>query len=704
MFIRTINIAWCVAATACTVVLAESPEPTSVPAQPVLTVNKNVGTGEVVLSWSATTNPYSVARDTDSNPGDFTPIILTSGVAGTSFADPALNDGINYFYLLDDANTPTRVYGRSANAGLPGASITFTGVGFSTVLANNQVFIGGAQAIVTGATDTSLTFTVPSQAVTAEVVLLTPKGANLGGLEYVIGTDFQPTTAIISSLAVDSSGTKFVSTTGPDVSLSDRVFTFEPSTGARTQVALLAEATGLPNDEDGSPTNRVYYGNGTVAPTNAGRIERVRSGGAPALYRNCGVGTTDPCYPWGIGLDPDLTDFGADGRVYVLDGCTWNPGPQTCRTTNQEVLLVPPSGPIQLFASGFTFGTSPRGIVVDRDAGSIFHSDVYISDSTSVYRYGSTTVPGTLEMTYSPGTFPLVSPRQLALTPTNRVRLLVADAGQGRVVMINPDGNASKVINIPFNGPRAIAVEHDAGTNTNTAWVGEPTRVVKVPLHRTVYVSPWVAQGSGITDAEVRELVRYANSSLYDCGFEIQIRDDHINAFNPGALLDVTPYNKAGTMGCGDINFVRSQDEKDLVAAPRRSANQTDVNVYFVRKFTGIHAMDRIAEAITRDCFLGMIDETESGIIFSVERLRKSSTGGDIAKHTIWALGHELGHTLLNRNNWTPSTDEHLARNGASLPAHNIMISPAAVDHALFNDPEQCLNMNADATIFRGDP
>ena len=215
-------------------------------------------------------------------------------------------------------------------------------------------------------------------------------------------------------------------------------------------------------------------------------------------------------------------------------------------------------------------------------------------------------------------------------------------------------------------------------------------------------MSPWVLRDP-TSDAEVRELLRYANASLYDCGFEIQIRDDHINSFNAGALLDVTPFNEAGTMGCGDINFVRSQNEIDLVATPRRSAIQTDVNVYFVRRFTGAHATTRIAEALTRDCF-GLTDETESGIIFSVERLRTSSTGVDIRNRTLWVLGHELGHALLNRNNWTPSKREHFARSGASLPTHNIMTIPAAVDRAIFNDPDQCLNMNADATIFRGDP
>jgi len=277
---------------------------------------------------------------------------------------------VNYFYLVSDGTTPTRIYGRSTNAALAGTSVTLSGVGFATILADNLVFIGAQHAVVTAATDTSLTFTVPTQAVSSEVVVVTPKGANLGGQFYDIGTDLQPTTASISSLAVDSVGTKFFSTTGPLSTLADRVFTFDPSTGVRTEVGLLGEATGLPTDEDTMPTNRVYYGNATVSINNGGTINRTRSGGGQTLYRACGTGGTDPCYVWGIGIDPDVTDFGADGRVYVADGCTYNG--ISCGST-QEVLVVPFAGFIQTFASGFTFGSPPRGIVVDRDSASMFY-------------------------------------------------------------------------------------------------------------------------------------------------------------------------------------------------------------------------------------------------------------------------------------------------------------------------------------------
>jgi len=102
------------------------------------------------------------------------------------------------------------------------------------------------------------------------------------------------------------------------------------------------------------------------------------------------------------------------------------------------------------------------------------------------------------------------------------------------------------------------------------------------------------------------------------------------------------------------------------------------------------------------DCFVGLNDATQSGIIISVERLRKNSTGRDITKHTMWVLGHEIGHALLDRNTW--GMDEHLTQTGGALPTGNIMTLGASATRAQFNEPTQCLNVNADNTIFRGDP
>ena len=682
-------------------VLADTEEPTSVPPIPTLLVSKNVGTGEVVLSWSSTTGPYAAVRDTDSNPNNYTSTIV-AGVGGVTFADPVLTDGVNYFYVIEDENAPTRVYSVSSNAGVAGQSVTVSGIGFAGVLADNTVSIAGIPALVTGATSTTLTYTIPTQWVSGEVIVGTPKGVNIAGQLYVVGTDSLPA---ISSVAVDSIGTKFVATTGTDASLSDRVFTFDPSTGNRTQVGALGESTGLPTDASGSPTNRVYYGNATTGNfNNAGTIERTRSSGGEALYRACGVAVSDPCYVFGLGLDPDLTDFGTDGRVYVADGCTFSGG--ACSSTDQEVLIVPPTGGIQVFADGFNFGASPRGIVVDRTPPSFYH-DVYISDSTSVSRYNSSTVPGTLAQKYEAPTYPLVSPRQLALTPPPRERLLIADSGLGRLVMINPATNALKVLNPPLTSPRAVAIEHDFGTNVSVAWVGEPTRVLKVPVYKTVYLKVWIATGAGISVENVREFLNHANASLAQCGVEAQLRDNRVTYFDAGALLDLAVFDVGITAGCGDSNFHRTQDEIDLLAAPRRSSVSTDLNVYFVKRFRhGAVTATRIGETITEDCFVGMNDASESGVIISTGALQKNTASEPVGGRTIWTLGHEIAHALLDRNTWTGASppDEHKKRSGAALPALNLMRPDASEFQGLLNEADQCLNINDDITIFRADP
>jgi len=80
-----------------------------------------------------------------------------------TFADPVLTDGVNYFYLIEDDNATTKVLAASTNAGIAGQSVTLSGVGFAGVLGDNQVSIAGVPALVTGATGTTLTYTIPAQ-------------------------------------------------------------------------------------------------------------------------------------------------------------------------------------------------------------------------------------------------------------------------------------------------------------------------------------------------------------------------------------------------------------------------------------------------------------------------------------------------------------------------------------------------------------
>ena len=629
---------------------------------------------------------YSITRNMSPDFfGSTTPSVIAFNISGTTYSDPVLTEGMNYFYLLDDGNAPTTVYAASSNAGLAGDSITLTGTNFASTMADNEVFVAGVQAVVTDVTDTSLTFTIPDDTVTGSVIVSTPKGATAGRTQFIVASSGLNR---VSSLAVDAAHVPFVADTGDGIGTWDRIFKFDPATGVRTEVGAMNEATGLPTDA----SNRVYYGNALVSTANFGTIERTSSAGGEATYRQCGnSATSDNCHVFGIGLDPFLTDFGAAGRVYVADGA---PAAQKVR------IVPPPGGFITDFAMGFTFGNSPRGIVVDTNPTSGFFHDVFVADSANVRRFDSA-VPGTLEKTYNSTNSPLLSPRQIAVSPTPRERLLIADDGRDGLVVINPATDASKVIGYPLVDPRAVAVDTDASGRL-LAFVGEATRVLNFPVPRTVYVALWVANGSGIGPQRILNQIDRTNRSLEPCGIEIKIRDDKVNFFDAGTLLDLEAYDITGTTGCGDPLFVRSGEERELLEdASRRSSETTDLNVYFVRSFTLLGAEpEKTAETITADCFAGMTDAIGSGAIVSVKKL--DGMNGQFTTETVRTVAHEITHALMDRNSWT-SGDEHLTRLGMQPPDTNLMKSPGSRRRWLV-DIDQCSNINTDATMFRGDP
>lgn len=68
------------------------------------------------------------------------------------------------------------VTGMSPSSGTVGTTVTINGTNFSGTLANNTVRFNGSQAIVSGATTTSLTVTVPSGAATGTVSVATAGG------------------------------------------------------------------------------------------------------------------------------------------------------------------------------------------------------------------------------------------------------------------------------------------------------------------------------------------------------------------------------------------------------------------------------------------------------------------------------------------------------------------------------------------------
>jgi hypothetical protein len=265
--------------------------------------------------------------------------------------------------------------------------------------------------------------------------------------------------------------------------------------------------------------------------------------------------------------------------------------------------------------------------------------------------------------------------------------------------MINPATDKAKTIDIPLSSPRGIALDQDVNGKT-FAYVSEPTRVLKFPIYKTVFVSPWVAAGSGMASALVRTQIDRANRALEPCGIELKIRNDTVNFFSAGTLLDlqITNWTQAGNV-CGPA-LTRSLDEQALLNNTAwRSAEPTDLNLYFVRSFTGPAGSTTTAETVTADCFSDVTDSTNSGIIFSVQLLTQ------YRKDSIRTVAHEIGHALLDRLSWL-SGDEHKNQAGTAYAAPNIMARIGDRNRRGFEDPNQCLNINQDLVgqVFRGDP
>ena len=82
-----------------------------------------------------------------------------------------MKNNFNFFFLfliIFNAKGVTTITSFSPLTGIPGSSVTITGIDFNTTAANNIVYFGAVKAIVTNATSTSLTVTVPSGATYAQ--------------------------------------------------------------------------------------------------------------------------------------------------------------------------------------------------------------------------------------------------------------------------------------------------------------------------------------------------------------------------------------------------------------------------------------------------------------------------------------------------------------------------------------------------------
>lgn len=87
---------------------------------------------------------------------------LITAVGLGPFTVTATVDGVHNNLSLTVRSTPS-ITGTSSATLVPGATGTLTGVNFGAAIADNTVLVGGVRAVITSASSTSVTFTVPTK-------------------------------------------------------------------------------------------------------------------------------------------------------------------------------------------------------------------------------------------------------------------------------------------------------------------------------------------------------------------------------------------------------------------------------------------------------------------------------------------------------------------------------------------------------------
>ncbi len=124
------------------------------------------------LQWRINGGTYSTLSGT---------VITTNLAMGDNIIDikvTAENGTTINSYTITIRRLPIFVASFSPASGSPGTAITIAGIGFNTTAGNNIVFFGATKAVVTAATATSITATVPVGATYAPITILNT-GSNL---------------------------------------------------------------------------------------------------------------------------------------------------------------------------------------------------------------------------------------------------------------------------------------------------------------------------------------------------------------------------------------------------------------------------------------------------------------------------------------------------------------------------------------------
>jgi len=129
--------------------------------------------GTTATVSAATARTLTVAVPTGATTG---PITVTTSAGTATSAKP---------FTVDAASLPPTISAFSPALAAAGGTVTITGTGFDTTPATTIVSIGKTRAVVTAATATSVTVTVPDAAGSGPLTVVTPGGSASSANEFV---------------------------------------------------------------------------------------------------------------------------------------------------------------------------------------------------------------------------------------------------------------------------------------------------------------------------------------------------------------------------------------------------------------------------------------------------------------------------------------------------------------------------------------
>lgn len=179
---------------------------------------------------SATSTSLSVTVPPDASSGKIT--VSVNGTTATSG---------DSFTILE-----TNASGFAPASGLPGTTVTLTGVNFTPGISNNEVQFNGVQAEVLSATESLLTVKVPAQATTGKITIVSGGRSVSFAEDFVVLhttiTGFNPTSGRVGT-SVTVSGTNFSTVIAENiVKFDDVTATVAAATSTQLTVIVPDEA------------------------------------------------------------------------------------------------------------------------------------------------------------------------------------------------------------------------------------------------------------------------------------------------------------------------------------------------------------------------------------------------------------------------------------------------------------------------------